>query len=212
MAKVLVVGGSRGIGRETVRRLIARGHGVRALARSADTTTPDDPHLERIMGDATDPAVLAPAVAGVDAVILTLGLANPFSLAPVTVFSRATRHLIAAMRQADVGRLVAVTGLGAGDSRGKGSFLYTKVMFPIVLSRIYEDKDVQEDFISKSGLAWTIVRPGLLTNGPAEGRYRVLTDPAGWTSGSISRADVAAFLVSLVEEPRHIGETPLVIN
>jgi uncharacterized protein YbjT (DUF2867 family) len=66
-----------------------------------------------------------------------------------------------------VNRLIAVTGLGAGDSRGHGGILYDAVVFPLLLKRAYDDKDVQEWIIRSSGLDWTIVRPGLLTSGPA---------------------------------------------
>ena len=91
-------------------------------------------------------------------------------------------------------RLIAVTGLGAGDSRGHGGLLYEQLSFPC-LKRVYDDKDVQEWIIRSSGLDWTIVRPGLLTDRPATGRYRVLTAPKDWRFGVISRADVANFLV-----------------
>ena len=73
------------------------------------------------------------------------------------------------MKAAGVKRLIAVTGLGAGDSRGHGGFLYDAVAFPLLLKRVYDDKDVQEWIIKSSGLDWTIVRPGLLTNSPATG-------------------------------------------
>jgi hypothetical protein len=87
-----------------------------------------------------------------------------------------------------VKRLIAVTGLGAGDSRGHGGLLYDAVVFPLLLKRVYDDKDVQEWIIRSSGLDWTIVRPGLLADGPATGQYRVLTAPNDWRFGTISRA------------------------
>ena len=62
--------------------------------------------------------------------------------------------------------------------------LYDAVVFPLLLKRVYDDKDVQEWIIRSSGLDWTIVRPGLLTNGPATGRYRVLTAPKEWRFGA----------------------------
>ena len=71
------------------------------------------------------------------------------------------------MKVAGVKRLIAVTGLGAGDSRGHGGLIYDAVVFPLLLKRVYDDKDVQESIVRSSGLDWTIVRPGLLTNRPA---------------------------------------------
>ena len=58
----------------------------------------------------------------------------------------------------------------------------------------------------------TIVRPGLLTNSPATGRYRVLTASKDWRFGAVSRADVADFLVRQVDDRALIGATPLLIG
>ena len=90
--------------------------------------------------------------------------------------------------------------------------LYDAIVFPLLLKRVYDDKDVQEWIIRSSGLDWTIVRPGLLTNSPATGRYRVLTASKDWRFGMISRADVADFLVKLINDRALIGAMPLVIS
>jgi hypothetical protein len=116
------------------------------------------------------------------------------------------------MRETGVKRLVAVTGLGAGDSRGHGGLLYDVLIFPLILKRVYDDKDIEEQIIRKSGLDWTIVRPGTLTNGPATGRYQVLTEPSSWRAGFISRRDVADFLAKEVADRSHLGKTPVLIG
>ena len=214
MATLLVIGASRGIGRETVKRALDAGHRVRAFARGAASIPLDVPALEKIAGDALDPAAVAAAVVGADAVIQSLGAPkHPQAIfSGTTLFSQATRILVDAMRATGVRRLVAVTGFGAGDSRGHGSFLYDAILFPLILKRIYDDKDVQEQMIRASGLEWTIARPGLLTNGPATGRARALADPKDWRAGSISRADVAEFMVRETFERRFVGKTPLLIR
>ena len=111
--KLLVIGASRGIGARVVEAALERGHQVRALARSAAQMELRD-GLEPVPGDATDPAVLAEALAGVDAVVLALGVPKDASILwkQVTLFSRATEALLPAMKQAGVHRLVAVTGKG----------------------------------------------------------------------------------------------------
>jgi putative NADH-flavin reductase len=128
------------------------------------------------------------------------------------LFSESTRILVDAMKGAGVKRLITVTGLGAGDSRGHGGLLYDAIVFPLFLKRVYDDKDVQEWIVRSSGLDWTIVRPGLLKDSPASGRYRVLTTPSDWRFGAISRADVADFLVRQVDDRTLIGATPLLIS
>lgn len=214
MVLVLVAGASRGIGLETVKRALAEGHAVRALARSAATIPLEDEKLQKMTGDALDPTAITAAVSGVDAVIQTLGAAfGPAAvLTGTTLFSNATRLLVDAMAAAGVKRLIAVTGLGAGDSRGHGGFLYDTFVFPLMLKRVYDDKDVQEQIIKGSGLDWTLVRPGLLTSGPPTRAYRALLDPKDWHAGSISRTDVADFLVKQVTDRASIGKTPLLIT
>jgi putative NADH-flavin reductase len=214
MAKVLVIGASRGIGLETVNAALRAGHSVRALARSGANIAIQNTGLEKVSGDALDRDTVRKALEDVDVVIQTLGV--DFSLQAIfertNLFSQSTRILVDAMQAAGVQRLIAVTGLGAGDSRGHGGFLYDAVAFPLLLKRVYDDKDVQEWIIRSSGLEWTIVRPGLLTDRPATGQYRVLTKSKDWRFGLISRADVANFLVRQIDDRALIGSTPLLIS
>jgi putative NADH-flavin reductase len=210
MTKLLVVGASRGIGLETVKAALRAGHSVRALARSAASIPIQDAGLEKVSGDALD----SDTIRDVNVVIQTLGVdISPRAIFErTTLFSRSTRILVDAMKTAGVKRLIVVTGLGAGDSRGQGGFLYDTLAFPLLLKRVYDDKDVQESVIKSSGLDWTIVRPGLLTNRPATGQYRVLTAPNEWRFGTISRADVADFLVRQIDDRALIEATPLLIS
>jgi uncharacterized protein YbjT (DUF2867 family) len=214
MAKLLVIGASRGIGLETVKAALRAGHSVRALARSGANTAIQNTGLEKVSGDALDRDAVRKALEDVDVVIQTLGV--DFSLQAIfertNLFSQSTRILVDAMQAAGVQRLIAVTGLGAGDSRWHGGFLYDAVAFPLLLKRVYDDKDVQEWIIRSSGLEWTIVRPGLLTDRPATGQYRVLTKPKDWRFGVINRADVADFLVRQIDDRALIGSTPLLIS
>jgi putative NADH-flavin reductase len=214
MAKVLIIGASRGIGLETVKAALLAGHNARALARSAASIPVQNAGLEKVPGNALDSSTIRSVLEGVDVVVQTLGV----DIAPrsiferTTLFSQSTRILVDAMKIADVKRLIAVTGLGAGDSRGHGGLLYDAVAFPLLLKRVYDDKDVQEWIIRSSGLDWTIVRPGLLTNRPASGRYRILTAAHDWRFGLISRADVADFIVRQIEDRALIHATPLLIS
>jgi putative NADH-flavin reductase len=214
MAKLLVIGASRGIGLETVKAALRAGHSVRALARSGANIAIQNTGLEKVSGDALDRDAVRKALEDVDVIIQTLGV--DFSLQAIfertNLFSQSTRILVDAMQAAGVQRLIAVTGLGAGDSRGHGGFLYDAVAFPLLLKRVYDDKDVQEWIIRSSGLEWTIVRPGLLTDRPATGQYRVLTKPKDWRFGVINRADVADFLVRQIDDRALIGSTPLLIS
>ena len=81
------------------------------------------------------------------------------------------------MEEARIKRLICVTGLGAGDSRGSGGFLYN-VALHLLLGRIYDDKDVQERIVRRSKLDWVIVRPVILTDGPKTNACRLGFSPS----------------------------------
>jgi len=213
VAKVLVIGASKGIGRETVKQALRAGHTVRAMARSPVRVPGRHDTLETVTGDALDPNAVKEALSGVNAVIQTLGVsAGPdMILRPVRLFSDATRVLVAAMEESGVKRLICLTGFGAGDSRNRGGLLYNTA-FNLFLGRAYDDKDVQERIIRESALDWVIARPGILTNKRPSGTYKVLADPKRWRSGCISRADVADFLVKQIDDDTYLGQTPVLID
>ena len=204
MATVLIIGGSRGVGLETVKAALEAGHSVRALARSARRIPVAHPKLEKMAGDALEMATVKRALTGVDVVTQSLGVsAGPeIILKPTRFFSKATRVLVTAMEEAQVRRLICVTGFGAGDSRGHGGFL----------DSIYDDKDVQERIVRNSKLDWVIVRPVILTDGPKTNAYRALVDRRGWTCGFISRADVADFLVKQIDDDALLYKTPVLTS
>jgi putative NADH-flavin reductase len=213
LATLLIIGASRGIGLETVKAALKVGHSVRALARSAQRITVGHPKLEKIAGDAFEMATVKRALTGVDAVIQSLGIsAGPeIILKPTRFFSKATQVLVNAMKEAQVKRLICVTGFGAGDSRDRGGFLYN-VAFHLLMGRIYDDKDVQERIVRRSKLDWVIVRPVILTNGPKTNAYRALVDPRHWTCGFVSRADVADFLVKQIDNDAFLHKTPVITS
>jgi putative NADH-flavin reductase len=210
---ILVIGGSGGIGRECVRYGLERGHRIRAFARSAQSIPVEHENLEKRTGDATRADDVKAALDGIDAVILALGLPNTATalLRPVHLFSEATDVLLPAMEAQGVRRLLAVTGFGAGDSYARVSSA-ERIAFQAVMGRAYADKTRQETLIVQSALDWTIARPGILTSNRRTGRYQVLTEPATWRNGMISRADVAHFLIHAAEDGTFIREAPVVVR
>lgn len=197
---VLIIGCSRGIGLELVKQTLAAGHLVTALVRNPDKFQLLHENLCTVLGDIRDPIQVNEAVKGQDAVCLTIGV--PITFKPVTLFSDGTRIVLEAMKNHGVPRLICVTGIGAGDSKGHGGFLYDVIFKPLLLRTIYEDKDKQEEQVKKSNLEWVIVRPAGLTNGPKTGSYMTFTHLEGITSKRISRRDVAHFIVAELAEKR----------
>jgi putative NADH-flavin reductase len=196
--KILVVGATGPTGQEIISRGSALGHEMTALVRSHQHSAfPEGVRL--FLGDVTNQASLGEAVRGHQAVISSLGTRK---LGRTTLFSEGTRNLVASMKTAGVSRFICITGIGAGKSRGHGGFFYDRILQPLLLKAIYTDKDRQEDIVRSSGLDWTIVRPGQLTNGLRTGAYREIYDVAGVTIGRISRADVADSILKNLQDPQ----------
>lgn len=195
--QVLVMGASRGIGLETVAAL--RRSGLEPIGFSRRIPADLKGAGRWIDGDATDAARVADAIRGVDVVIQTLGIAHSDLFKPVSLFSTATGILVDAMQRQGVRRVISVTGFGAGRSRAAIPF-WQLAPFELLFGRAYKDKTLQEFLIVESDLDWTIVRPGVLTNGPQTGAAKVLTDPVTWRNGMVARKDVAAFLAAQVSD------------
>lgn len=206
--KILVLGATGGTGREIVREAGAKGHSVVALVRSkarADGLG----GAELVEGDARDEVSLSRALAGCSGVISSLGTAmSPFR--EVTLLSTATRALVDAMARQNVRRLVCITGMGAGDSRGHGGFVFDRLILPLLLRKVYADKDRQEAIVRSSGADWVLVRPTILSDQPARGSVRAMTDLAGLRGGTIARADVAKFVVDQLTDDRWLRHAPLI--
>ena len=126
-------------------------------------------------------------------------------------FIHAMPAYIPGMKSAGIKKLVAVTGFGAGDSEPAIN-LFQRLPFKLILKNAYDDKSIQEELIAKSDLDWIIVRPGVLTNGPASDNYRVLSKPSEWRNGIVARSDVADFIVKRIEAGTLNREKPVIIR
>jgi putative NADH-flavin reductase len=221
--KIAIIGASRGIGSELLKAAIAEGHEVTALVRDPATLNVSTPGLKVIKGDILDPSSVAAAlafaqrlpplkpigtiIAGQEAICVCIGI--PPTRKPVDVFSRGIQNILDAIGKESNQKLILVTGIGAGDSKGHGGFFYDRILNPLLLATNYADKDRAESIVKTSNLEWLIVRPGFLTNGPRTGKYRVIENLSGVTAGKISRADVADFILKQLASPTHFGKTPL---
>jgi uncharacterized protein YbjT (DUF2867 family) len=204
--KILVLGATGPTGRHIVSQAVNRGYDVTVLVRSPEKAA-DMKGAKIVVGDARDEKALRQAIKGRDAVISALGTpASPFR--EVTLLSAATRALTAAMKAEGVSRLIAITGIGAGDSAGHGGFLVDNIIFPLILRKVYADKDRQEAVIKNSSLDWTIVRPAVLNNKPPRNAIRTLTDLSDFHGGTISRENVAKFVVDQVSDDAWLRKAP----
>jgi putative NADH-flavin reductase len=203
--KIAIMGASAGIGLQTTRLALERGHDVTTLSRRV-VPHPDHAKLNRVQNSATNPSDVRAAVVGTDAILVTLGVKSPFA---TTLFSDSARILLQVLKEKGSSpTLIVLTGFGAGDSWSYNSFPM-KLLFTLLLKAVYADKGEQERLIAGGYSRWEIVRPGRLTNGALTGHYRVLDElMEGMKVGGISRADVAHFMVAQAENPTYLGKYP----
>jgi len=209
-SKILVLGATGGTGRLIVSQALARGHQVTVLVRSLAKAS-ELKGAKLIVGDIRDETALREALKGQDAVVSALGTpASPFR--EVTLLSTATRALVNAMKAEHVSRLVCITGMGAGDSAGHGGLLFDNVIFPLLLKKVYADKNRQEAIIRSSELGWILVRPSVLNDRPGRGSVRALTDLSDFHGGTISREDVATFVLDQLHSDAWSHRSPLITS
>jgi uncharacterized protein YbjT (DUF2867 family) len=200
--KMLVLGATGATGRLVVDQALAAGHSVRALVRSPEKLTAAQPELEVVIGHATDPADVGPAMVGVDAVISTLGATKG------SVVTDATRAIIAGAATSGVRRLVMLSSFAVLRDRLSGP---AKLVSSVAMSAVVRDKAAAEDLLRDSDLDWTVIHAVRLTNGPATGHAKALPDTTTVRMGAtISRADVAAWLLSAATDQSARGRAVVV--
>jgi putative NADH-flavin reductase len=204
--RILVIGATGGTGREIVTQALERGHDVVALVRKPSKVATKHERLRVVQGDVMEAASVDAAVQGCDAVVCALG--HKRWLGPSKILSEGTRNIVRAMQTHGVQRLVVESALGVGDSVGRLGVYYTLFTIPFILPFYWYDKERQERVVRESGLEWVIVRPGQLTNGRKRGAYKHGRVGNYLWSVSISRADVADFMLNQVGETPYLRSAP----
>ena len=197
--RILVIGASQGTGALAVAEALRRGHSVTAFARHPQRLSVESPNLTRTPGDFHQMASVQAVVRGHDAVIITASAATfkAFRDTP-NYFSLGTRYVIQAMQEHGVRRLVVLSALGTGESARLLNPIVRTLVVSWVLKIPFADHARQEQLVRDSGLDWVIARPGRLSNGPARQQYEKQSTLTP-VPASISRADVAEFLVEATE-------------
>ena len=201
--KVIVFGATGTVGRLSVESLLKAGHSVTAFARSPQKLNLSDPELSLVAGDAMKLLEVTEAVAGHDAVVVTLGAGMSRKS---KIRSQGTLNVIKAMQTHGVRRLIAQSTLGARDSWPTLNFWWKRVMVGALLAPVLRDHELQEQLVEASGLDWTIVRPGAFTDKAT--KRQVIEDVPNTARGlelKIARSELARFLTRQISDRQYIG-------
>jgi len=198
---VLVAGASGRTGQEVVKLLLARGYHVRALVRDPAAAADMFAGKVQIMvGDVREPANLGPAMRGARFVVSAVGSntrKDPTDN-PQAVDFGGVRNLVEAARVAGVEQFVLISAMGVTDP----DHYLNKI-----LDNVLQWKLQGENVLRASGLRYTIVRPGGLTDEPG-GRHAIRVMQGDRPEqGLIPRADVAIVCVRALGNPAAINRT-----
>jgi uncharacterized protein YbjT (DUF2867 family) len=195
---ILVIGANGKIGRRTVPRLVEAGHRVRAMIRDAgQAATFEELGAEPVVADLESD--FAHALDGCDAVVFTAG-SGGHTGADKTASIDGLGAILAinAARERGVSRFIMVSSRGADNPERSRPIKHYLVA-----------KSIADGYLQRSGLDYTILRPGALTDEPPTGRIRT---GAELGQGQITRADVAATIVACFELSTTVGKTFEMLN
>jgi putative NADH-flavin reductase len=207
--RVVVFGASGPSGKLVVRKALEAGHEVTAYVRDASKLP--DTTAQVVVGELSDVASISRALAGKDAVISLLG---PSDKSNPTAVSNGTRHIVGAMRQHGVRRLIATATPSARDEkdRFKVSFAFTVRMVRTFAGWAYREIVEVAKIVRASELEWTLLRLPMLTDTPGA------TAVAGYVGDpkvklfSLSREALAQFAVEQLRERTWVNQAPVLSN
>jgi putative NADH-flavin reductase len=210
MKKILVLGASGGVGKQVVQHALEAGHAVTALVRDPAKTFPPHERLTVVTGGVVDdPLGLDRAMQDQAVVISAIGRGQSFK--SNDLIARCVPPLLASMKAHGVRRLIFTSALGVGESM-RDTPLLAQLFMRTLLRGIYADKIAGESHIRNSDLDWTLVQPAQLSDGALTRKYRVGERLVMSGMPSVSRADVAHFIVGEVDSPAYVRKVAIVSN
>jgi nucleoside-diphosphate-sugar epimerase len=211
--QITVFGATGGIGRHVVDQALADGHDVVAYVRTPDKVDRHSPRLRVVVGELSDPAAIQQAVQGSRAVISALGpsLKRGATGTPVT---DGTNNILKAMQATGVDRFIGLATPSVPDPRdqptlkGRALPVLARLMFPNALTELRG----MTKAVTESGLNWTLARITNPTDKPATGRVRAGFLGRDDVGSSMTRADIARFLLDQVTDDAYRQAAPAISN
>ena len=209
MKKIALFGVTGQTGQLFLRAALAGGYQVKALVRDANKLTQKSARLTVIEGDVLNSADVYKTVEGTDIVVSLFGHVKG---SPEWLQTNGTKNIVAAMKTHNVGRIISLSGGGLPfpeKDKPKLADYVIRTIMKVAVPKVLNDAVAHHEVLVASGLKWVIVRGPRLTNDARKGQYRV-----GWVgvnaSTKISRADLADFILTQVEDETFDRQMPFV--
>ncbi|MEQ9378598.1 MAG: NAD(P)H-binding protein [Imperialibacter sp.] len=208
ISKIAVIGGTGKAGRYLVKELLSRGYHLKLLLRFPENLQIEDPKIELLKGDARDVEAIRSLLNGCQAIISAVGQPKGED----SIFSEASKHIVAAMTTYGIRRYVVLTGLNVDtpfDKKNEKVAMATEWMranYP----KTTADKQVEYEFLTKSAVDWTLVRlPMIELTDERRGVNVCLEDCPG---DGISATDLAHFVADQLTDDAFVGQAPFIAS
>lgn len=210
---IVVFGATGGTGKEILSQALAAGHHVTAVARRPDAVTAEHPNLRVVQGDVLKRESLSGVLNNAEAVVSALGAHS--GRRPTEVYSLGMKHIREAMKEAGVRRIVTLSAVPVSRPEEKG-FVDRYIVHPLLelfFKGSYEDlRRMESDLRQTKELDWTVLRPPRLTNKPVSSKYRMAVESQLENAQEISRADLAAAMLSALGNKSLFHKVAVVSN
>lgn len=175
--RIAVFGSTGRTGQHIVGQALARGHQIKACARTPGKLNIRSPDLELVEGEIVDADRVSRAIAGADAVISALAASEN---KPSFAVGKGTEFIAQAVKHHGIERLVLPAGAGVGDPNDtpKPTYRFFNLLVRTFSRFVYEDLKRAAGIVRRSDLQWTIVRAPMLTD----------EEPKGGCEGGLCRA------------------------
>jgi putative NADH-flavin reductase len=208
--RILIFGASGATGHNLVSQALNRNFVVTAFVRDPSKLQLRNNEIKIFQGNVGDYQRVEDAVNNQDAVLSALGASSPLKRDFTLI--KGVQNIATAMSKVNVKRLIYQSFLGVKEHREELGFLFNSIL-PVLLRNIILDHEAKENILLNTTLNWTIVRCSVLTNGPFTGDYR---DGEHITSASvlpsISRADVADFMLNQLTNDKYLHKKPRIMH
>lgn len=195
--KIIVFGATGGVGQHVVKQALEKGIEVTAFVRTPSKIDLAHEQLHIVQGDAFNKEEVAAAIAGHDVVVSCLGSSQ--GMKKSTELEEMTKNIVAGMQAHNIKRIVYTASAGINNEIPGIS---GKMVMKMLKNALMDHRNAV-DYIEGHELNFTIVRPMGLTNNAFTGTYREAKVGIPEKSKSISRADVAHFIVKALSDKQY---------
>lgn len=207
--RIALFGATGSTGKFLIQEALRQGHSLSVYARDAQKLQAFHGQIDVVVGNLEDKDAITACLRGSDAVISALG-PNGFKVQGDRPVMHGLTHIIAAMKQANIRRLIQISTAAYRDPKDGFAFNVRAfaLLFQIIARKGFEDIRATAELIAKSDLEWTLVRIPNLQDGPAAGAIET-----GWYGKArlgmkLSRGNLAKFLVEQVSDTQFIRAAP----